>query len=264
MAENVILTSVADRVATLTLNRPEKLNALDAETLVQCIRTLEAWSEDREVAVVVLTGAGRAFCAGGDIGGMAKENTAPRPLEEQIDTLRRLQQFSALLHSMPKVTLASVNGHAFGAGLGVCLACDLRIASDEAKFGTAYAKVGFGGDFGTTWLLTRYAGAPKAKELLFLADTFDAGEARRLGLLNFVTPRDALAEVTASLARRLADGPLVSYRYMKANINQATTADFRTLLDREAETHLRCGQTEDHKEGVRAFLEKRAPKFQGR
>src|SRR5258706_3399587 len=263
LAENVILSSVTDRVATLTLNRPDKLNALDAETLAQCVRTLEAWSEDPNVAVVVLTGAGRAFCAGGEIGGMAKANTAPRPLEEQIDTLRRLQRFSHLLHTMPKVTLASVNGFAFGAGLGICLACDLRMASDKAAFGTAYAKVGFGGDFGTTWLLTHYVGAAKAKELLFFAESFDVGVAERLGLLNWVVPHDALAATTTSTASRLAEGPLVSYRYMKANVNQATTADFRTMLDREAETHLRCGQTEDQNEGVRAFLAKRAPKFQG-
>jgi len=265
MPEPVILTSVQDRIATLTLNRPDKLNALNAELLTESIRTLEAWSEDPAVAVVVLTGTGRAFCAGGDVSGMAQANAAaPRPLEEQIDTLRRLQQLSHLLYSMPKVTMASINGHCFGAGLGVCLACDLRIASDKAMFGTAYAKVGSGGDFGTTWLLTRYAGAAKAKELLFFAEAFDAEVANRLGLLNWMVPHETLATTTASQARRLADGPLVSYRYMKTNVNQAATADFRTLLDREAETHLRCGQTEDHREGVRAFLEKRAPKFQGR
>jgi 2-(1,2-epoxy-1,2-dihydrophenyl)acetyl-CoA isomerase len=162
------------------------------------------------------------------------------------------------------VTIASVNGFAMGAGLSVCLACDLRIASDQAKFGTAYAKVGFGGDFGITWLLTHYAGAPKAKELLFFAEAFDADQALRLGLLNLVVPRDSLAAQTRELAARVAAGPLVSYRYMKANVNLATTLDFRTMLDREPETHLRCGQTEDHREGVKAFLEKRAPKFRGR
>src|SRR5581483_3404301 len=146
------------------------------------------------------------------------------------------------------------------AGLGICLACDLRIASDQAKFGTAYAKVGFGGDFGTTWLLARYAGSPRAKELLFTADMFDAKDALQWGLLNRVVAAGELAARTRELASRLANGPLVSYRYMKANVNFAMTADFRTLLDREAETHLRCGQTEDHREGVQAFLEKRAAK----
>jgi 2-(1,2-epoxy-1,2-dihydrophenyl)acetyl-CoA isomerase len=264
MPEDVILTSVENGVATLTFNRPDKMNALSPELLTKSIDTLARWEEDPAVAVVVVTGSGRAFCAGGDIGGMAQENAAPRPLEERIDWLRRAQQISWRLYSMPKVTIASVNGFAMGAGLGVCLACDLRIASDQAKFGTAYAKVGFGGDFGVTWLLTRYAGAPKAKELLFFAEPIDADHALRLGLLNLVVPAATLAVQTRELASRLAAGPLVSYRYMKANVNMATTVDFRTMLDREPETHLRCGQTEDHREGVRAFLEKRAPKFQGR
>ncbi|HUJ49944.1 MAG TPA: enoyl-CoA hydratase [Bryobacteraceae bacterium] len=264
MPEDVILTSLENGVATLTLNRPDRLNALSHDLIAKSIETLARWEEDPSVAVVVVTGSGRAFCAGGDIGGMAQENAAPRPLEERIDWLRRAQQISWRLYSMSKITIASVNGFAMGAGLGVCLACDLRIASDQAKFGTAYAKVGFGGDFGVSWLLTRYAGAPKAKELLFTADAFDAVEALRMGLLNRVVPADSLPSETRALASRLAAGPLVSYRYMKANVNLAATSDFRTMLDREPETHLRCGQTEDHREGVTAFLEKRAPQFRGR
>lgn len=264
MSEPFILTNVQDRIATLTLNRPDKLNALSRDLIMQSIDVLKAWSADPNVAVIVVTGSGRAFCAGGDIGNMAKENEASPSLEESVDGLRRAQELSWLLYNSPKVTIASVNGFAMGAGLSVCLACDLRIASEQAKFGTAYSKIAFGGDFGATWLLTRYAGAPKAKELLFLADAFDADEAHRLGLLNKVVPQESLAAETQALAGRIAAGPLVSYRYMKANVNQAMNSDFRTMLDREAETHLRCGQTEDHKEGVRAFMEKRAPKFQGR
>jgi 2-(1,2-epoxy-1,2-dihydrophenyl)acetyl-CoA isomerase len=264
MPEQPILTSVADRVATLTLNRPDKLNALSRELLDQSISTLRGWAEDPEIGVVVVTGAGRAFCAGGDIGGMSQSNAAPQPLEERINGLRRGQELSWLLYSMPKPTIAAVNGHAMGAGLSICLAADLRIASDQAKFGTAYSKIAFGGDFGITWLLTRSAGPAKAKELLFFADTFDAAEAMRMGLLNKVVPHDTLAAETSAYARRLANGPLVSFRYQKENVNLAATTDFRTMLDRESETHLRCGQTEDHKEGVRAFLEKRAPKFSGK
>lgn len=262
--EPVILTSVQDRVATLTLNRPDRMNALNPELIEQSIHTLRAWADDADVAAVVVTGTGRAFCAGGDIGGMAKANTAPLTLEAQVDRMYRVQELSSLLYSMPKVTIASVNGFAMGAGLSVCLSCDLRIASDQAKFGTAYSKIAFGGDFGITWLLTHYAGAPKAKEMLFFADAIDAAEAYRIGLLNRVVAADSLAAETQALARRVADGPLVSFRYQKANVNAAATVDFRTMLDREAETHIRCGQTEDHREGVSAFLEKRAPKFQGR
>jgi 2-(1,2-epoxy-1,2-dihydrophenyl)acetyl-CoA isomerase len=258
----VINTKVEDRVAVLTFNRPDKLNALNAELLSGSIAALRSWSADPNVGAVVVTGAGRAFCAGGDVGAMAQASELSH--EQNIDRLREMQELSWLLYNIPKVTIAAVNGFAMGAGLGICLACDLRISSDQAKFGTAYAKVGFGGDFGTTWLLTQYVGAPKAKELLFLAEAIDAAEAHRLGLVNRVVAHDQLESATLAVASQIAHGPLTSYRYMKANINLATHTDFRTLLDREAETHLRCGQTQDHKEGVRAFLEKRAPKFTGR
>ena len=262
MTDEVILSSVANRVATLTLNRPDKLNALSGELLSKAIELLTRWSSDPEVGCVVLTGTGRAFCAGGDVSMMARDTS--QTLEQKVDGLRQMQQLSALLYNMPKVTVAAVNGFAMGAGLGVCLSCDLRIASDQAKFGTAYAKVGYGGDFGTTWLLTHYAGAPKAKELFFLGDIVDASEAHRLGLVNRVVAHDALQSEIAAVASRIAHGPLTSYRYMKANVNLAATVDFRTMLDREAETHTRCSETEDHREGVRAFMEKREPKFTGR
>lgn len=263
MPEEPILTHVENKVATLTFNRPDKLNALSRELLTQSAECLKRWSRDPDVGAIVVTGAGRAFCAGGDVGNMAKD-TAPPSLEEQIDGLREAQELSWLLYNMPKPTIAAVNGHAMGAGLGVCLSCDLRLASDAAKFGTAYAKVGFGGDFGTTWLLAQSVGAAKAKELFFLSDIIDATEAHRLGLINRVIAADQLMTQVGEIAARIAHGPLVSYRYMKANVNQAMSSDFRTLLDREAETHLRCGQTEDHKEGVRAFMEKRQPNFIGK
>lgn len=258
----VININVQDRIATITFNRPDKLNALNAELLSGSIQALRSWSKDPDVGAIVITGAGRAFCAGGDVSAMAQ--TSEQSYEQNVDRLRESQKLSWLLYSIPKVTIASVNGFAMGAGLGICLACDLRISSDQAKFGTAFAKVGFGGDFGTSWFLTRYVGAPKAKELLFLAEMIDAAEAHRLGMVNRVVPHDQLETATRMVAAQIAHGPLTSYRYMKANINSASYTDFRTLLEREAETQLRCGQTQDHKEGVRAFMEKRAPKFTGR
>src|SRR6202047_5215443 len=207
----MIQTQVADRIATLTFHRPEKLNALSQQLISDSIATLRAWSIDPAVGAIVVTGTGRAFCAGGDVSSMAKDSG--RSLEESIDGLRAWQELSWLLYSIPKVTIAAVNGFAMGAGLGVCLACDLRIASDQAKFGTAYAKVGYGGDFGTTWLLTHYAGAPKAKELMFLGDMLDAAQAHRLGLINRVVDPDSLTAETTSIASRIAAGPLTSYRY---------------------------------------------------
>ena len=264
MSEPVILTHVENKVATLTLNRPDKLNALSRDLIGQAIEVLKQWGRDPEVGAIVLTGTGRAFCAGGDVSNMAKETAEPETLEQQVDSLRQAQELSWLLYNLPKVTIAAVNGFAMGAGLGICLSCDLRIASAQAKFGTAYAKVGFGGDFGTTWTLARYVGAAKAKEMFFLADIIDAAEAQRLGLINRIVTHDELTAQVNEIATRIAHGPLTSYRYMKANINFAQSTDFRTVLDREAETHLRCGMTEDHKEGVRAFMEKRAPNFTGK
>lgn len=262
MSEEVAIASVVDKVATITFNRPEKLNALSRDLLAKSISLIKDWARDSEIGAIVITGNGRAFCAGGDVSTMAQGPELT--LEQKIDGLREIQELSWLLYNVPKVTIAAVNGFAMGAGLGIALACDLRIASDKAKFGTAYAKVGYGGDFGVTWLLTRYLGAPKAKELFFLPDPIEASEAHRLGLANRVVSHDSLLEETGKIAHRIAHGPLVSYRYMKGNINLASSVDFRTLLEREAETHIRCGQTEDHKEGVRAFMEKREAKFAGR
>jgi 2-(1,2-epoxy-1,2-dihydrophenyl)acetyl-CoA isomerase len=262
MTDEVLIINVSDKVASLTFNRPDKLNALSMDLIAGSIKALTEWSRDPDIGCIVVSGAGRAFCAGGDVSTMAQDDG--ETLEQKIDRLRQMQELSFLLYSMPKVTIAAVNGFAMGAGLGVCLACDLRIASDQARFGTAYAKVGYGGDFGTTWLLTHYAGAPKAKELFFLGDIIDANEAHRLGLVNRVVPHDDLQATVNDAASRIAHGPLTSYRYMKANVNLASSADFKATLDREAETHMRCSMTDDHKEGVRAFMEKRAPKFLGR
>ncbi len=263
-----LLTEVRGRVATLTLNRPDKLNALNSEIIRGSIAILKDWARDPGVGAIVVTGSGRAFCAGGDVSkfleGGPQGSSADRTLEQRIDELRESQDLSWQLYNSGKVTIAAVNGFAMGAGLGIALACDLRIASSEAKFGTAYAKVGFGGDFGTTWLLARYVGAPKAKEMFFLGDAVDATEAHRIGLVNRVVPSDQLASSVGEIATRIAHGPLTSFRYMKANVNFAQSTDFRTLMDREAETHLRCGMTDDHREGVQAFLEKRPAVFKGR
>jgi 2-(1,2-epoxy-1,2-dihydrophenyl)acetyl-CoA isomerase len=262
-----LLAEVRDRVGLITLNRPDKLNAFTHAMIESAIETLNAWASDEAVGCILLTGAGRAFCAGGDVSAMQQgveiaEKGAS--LETQIDNLRRWHEFPWLLHQIPKATIAALNGPTAGGGLGLALSCDLRFASDQARLGTAYARVGYGGDFGTTWQLTRLVGEAKAKELFFLPDLIDAAEAHRLGLVNRVFPAASFLEESLALARRIASGPLVSYRYMKANVNLSSTTDFRTLLDRETETHLRCGQTEDHKEGVNAFVEKREARWRGR
>jgi 2-(1,2-epoxy-1,2-dihydrophenyl)acetyl-CoA isomerase len=261
---NHLLIDVADGVATLTLNRPERLNALSREMIEGTIAALEKFAVDPGVGCIVVTGAERGFCAGGDVTAMNAGAGGELSFEQKLDRQRAGHRLSGLLYSIPKVTIAAVNGAAAGAGLSIALACDLRIASDKAKFTTAFAKVGFGGDFGITWPLTRMLGESKAKELLFLSDVLTAMDAHNVGLVNRVVAHDELLTVTREMAVRIASGPQVSYRYMKENVRLASQQDYLTMLDREAWTHLRCGETEDHREGAKAFVEKRAPKFKGK
>lgn len=262
---NDLLVRLEDKVLVLTLNRPDKLNALSGDMIAATNDALRACVTDDSVGAVMVTGAGRGFCAGGDVSAMAG-GSGGRELtfEDRIDRQRIGQELSRLLYTIPKVTIAAVNGAAAGAGLGIAMSCDLRLASAKARFTTAFAKVGFGGDYGTSWQLTRLVGQSKAKELLFLSEILDADEARRVNLVNKILPAETFFDDALAIAKKIANGPLVSYRYMKENVNLSMTHDFHTMLDREGMTHLRCGQTQDHKEGVTAFMEKREPAFQGR
>lgn len=259
-----LLTETRDGVAILTFNRPERLNALSAEMIEGAIAALEKYATDASIGCIVVTGAGRGFCAGGDVAAMNAGGGGALTFEQRVDRQQSGHRLSALLHSIPKVTLAAINGAAAGAGLSIALACDLRIASDKAKLTTAFAKVGFSGDFGITWPLTRLLGEAKAKQLLFLSDVLTADQALSVGLVNEVAPHDELLAKALELATRIASGPQIALRHMKENVRLASTQDYQSMLDREALTHLRCADTEDHKEGARAFVEKRAPKFTGR
>ena len=263
-ATDHLLVDIKDGVAILTFNRPEGLNALSGEMIVNAIATLEKLSVDPSVGCIVVTGAERGFCAGGDVTAMNAGEGGVLTFEQRLDRQRASHRLSGLLYSIPKVTIAAVNGAAAGAGLSIALACDLRVASDKAKFTTAFAKVGFGGDFGITWPLTRLLGEAKAKELLFLSEVLTAEQAFGLGLVNKVVAHEELMAAARELAGRIAKGPQVSYRYMKENVRLASQQDYASMLDREAWTHLHCGETEDHREGARAFVEKRAPQFKGK
>ena len=259
---DTMLLDVSERIATLTLNRPDKLNALSGEMMEELVPIMERLAEDKEVRCVVVTGAGRGFCAGGDIAGMASGETVPD--ENPVARLRRLEETSRLLHEMPKPTIAMVNGPAAGAGLSIALACDIRIAGESARFGTAFIRIGFSGDFGGTWMLQRLVGPAKARELYFTGDLIDAREAERIGLVNRVVPDDQLASETRALAERMAKGPPIALARMKQNMNLGLVSDYSTLLDAEAEGMVMTAMTEDNREAIKAFLEKRPATFHGR
>jgi 2-(1,2-epoxy-1,2-dihydrophenyl)acetyl-CoA isomerase len=259
---DTVLVDVSDHIGTLTLNRPEKLNALSGEMMEVLSAIVERLAESKEVRCVVVTGAGRGFCSGGDVAGMASGEALPN--ENPVARLRRLEETSRLLHEMPKPTIAQVNGPAAGAGLSIALACDMRIAAESARFGTAFVRIGFSGDFGGTWMLQRLVGPAKARELYFTGDLIDAGEAERIGLVNRVVPDDKLADETRTLAERIAKGPPIALARMKQNMNLGLVSDYSTLLNAEAENMIMTATTEDNREAIKAFLEKRPPTFHGR
>ena len=274
MADNIdtgtadLLATLDAGVLTLTLNRPEARNAMSREMNLALQQQLAAAEFDTAVKCIVLTGAGKGFCAGGDVKGMAARGdgtVGAMTIDEAIHRQRANQRATAgKLFKMPKPTLAALPGAAAGAGLALALACDLRIMASSAIMTTAFARVGFSGDYGGSYFLTQLVGSAKARELYFLSDRVSADEALRLGLTNWVCAPEALAERSREIAQRLANGPSVALRYMKENLNRAMAGDVDDCLDLEATHHIHCGQTEDHREATKAFVEKREPVFKGR
>jgi 2-(1,2-epoxy-1,2-dihydrophenyl)acetyl-CoA isomerase len=260
-----LLEVIADGVAVLTLNRPERLNAMSERMLDGLLEALPRLAERGDVGAVVLTGAGRGFCAGGDVKAMAEGTEMPgTTLEERAHGLRSRMEVSRWLHEMPKPTIAMVKGAAAGAGLSLALACDLRVAGESARFATAFARVGYSGDFGGSYFLTRLVGTAVARELYYTAEIVEAPRALALGLVNRVVPDARLEAETMALAARIARGPRVALSYMKRNMNAAEGGTLKDLLDLEAWHHTRTGMTEDHREAARAFVEKREPTFKGK
>ncbi|MEJ1978982.1 MAG: enoyl-CoA hydratase [Acetobacteraceae bacterium] len=256
-----LLETIEDGVATLTLNRPDRLNAFSPEMIEALCAALTRLDTDASVGAIILTGAGRGFCAGGDIKRMS---TADQTLEERQESLRTRHRVITLLRTIGKVVIAAVNGPAAGAGLSLALACDLRIAARSARFRTAFAGVGFSGDFGGTWSLTRLVGTAKAREMYYLDPVIDAAEAERLGIVTRVVEDAALLDEARAVARQIAAGPLVAFSVMKRTLHAAETEPLATVLDMEAQGQARTGMTEDHREAVAAFVEKRPPVFRGR
>jgi enoyl-CoA hydratase/carnithine racemase len=269
-----LLARVQDGVAILTLNRPKQRNALTGEMLSALGNVLRDLATDAEIGCLLLTGAGNAFCAGGDVHQLLGQGSGPASAaiaapsgnpEAGVRALQRLQSDVALtLYELSVPTVAALPGAAAGAGLSLALACDLRIASQQAMMTTAFAKMGLSGDFGGSWLLTQLVGSARARELYLLSERIDAATCERLGLVNRLVAHDRLQDEALAMATALARGPRLAFAHMKQNLHRALQLDFRSCLDAEAIAMRRTQQTADHREAATAFLEKREPRFRGR
>ena len=266
-----LLETFSDGVATLTMNRPEARNAMSGEMMSAMHEALPRLAADRDVRCVVLTGAGGAFCAGGDVKGFASEASGEQKsssggfdLEGRAQGLRAGMELSRILHEMPKPTLAAIPGPAAGAGFSLALACDLRIALDTAKLTTAFSKVGLSGDYGGSFFLPYLVGQAKARELYFTAKVLSGTQAADIGLVSQAVSADEYEAAVAAQAQELASLPTVAVGYMKKNLNAAYGGSLSDTFDREALHMIRCFMTDDHKGAAQAFVEKRAPEFNGR
>ena len=262
---NELLCVVREGVALITLNRPEARNAL-SDKLTPALRTqIRERGEDPEVGAILITGAGTAFCSGGDVKGMG--GRGPRgqmSFDERLADLRwRQANLTGALVAVRKPTIAALPGAAAGAGLALALACDIRIAARSAFVSTGYARIGLSGDYGIAWLMTRAVGSARARELMFTGERVDAERCERIGLFNRVVEDAKLQGEAFALAKSLAEGPRLALASMKDNLDDALHIDYATALHREAERLVRASRTADHKEAVQAFVEKRKPVFKG-
>lgn len=259
---DMVLQKLDRGLLTITMNRPDRRNALNPDMTRGLVDAARRAAEDHDVRAVLLKGAGGTFCVGGDVKSMAEGRT-PLPFEAKRVNLRRGMEVSRILHQMPKPVVAQLDGAAAGAGLSIALACDLRVASTSVKITTAFAKVGLSGDYGGTYFLTQMLGSAKARELYLMSPVLTAQEALSLGMVTKVVPDAEIDNAARELAMSLAQGPSVTLGYVKTNINNAETLSLEACFDAEAIHHTRCGDTADHKEAAKAFVEKRKPAFQG-
>ena len=262
-----LLESIDGGIATLTLNRPAARNALTPQMMAGLREALPRLAADTTVRVVVLTGAGNAFCAGGDVKRFAEASDSgpsAKTFDEKVHDLRSRMEVSRVLHEMPKPTLGVIPGAAAGAGLSLALACDLRIAVDNAKLTTAFSRIGLSGDFGGSYFMTYLVGAAMARELYFTGKVLSGSEAHKIGLVNRVVTADALPGAAKDYARELSALPTIALGYMKRNLNVAVRGVLSDVLDSEAIHMIRTFETDDHKAAAKAFVEKKNPEFRGR
>jgi 2-(1,2-epoxy-1,2-dihydrophenyl)acetyl-CoA isomerase len=262
MSNDMVLQKLEGGLLTITMNRPERKNALNPEMVAGLVEAARRAADDPEVRAVLFKGAGGSFCVGGDVKSMAA-GRAPLPFEVKMANLRRGMEVSRILHQMPKPVVAQLDGAAAGAGLSMALSCDLRIASESCKITTAFAKVGFSGDYGGTYFLTQLLGSARARELYLMSPVLTAKEAHAIGMVTKVVPDAEIETAAHELALSLAQGPSIALGYIKRNINNAEHLPLEDCFDGEAIHHTRCSDTEDHKEAAKAFVEKRKPAFKG-
>src|SRR5438309_7026968 len=260
-----LLCAIRDRVAIITLNRPQARNSL-SDHLTPALRTMiRTCGENPDVGALLITGAGTAFCSGGDVKGMGAHRDRKKlemSYDEKVADLQERQRLlTGVLVSVRKPTIAALPGPAAGAGLAIALACDIRIAGESTIMTTGYAKIALTGDYGISWLLTGLAGTARARELMFLSERIDARRCEALGLVNRVVPDANLQNEAFGIARTLANGPSSAYAAIKNNLDLALSADFLTSLDHEAERMVTAASTAQHTEAVRAFIEKRIPNY---
>ena len=275
MSDEVNTALDGDGIFTITINRPDSMNGVNERVGRLLVAATRKAARDPGARVVIFTGAGRAFCAGGDFKSFGRpdledELTAQwhdKPVwneaEAKAERLMAGAEVTALLHEMGKPTIAMIRGPAVGAGIGYLAACDFRIASDTASFQSGYVRVGISPDIGTSYFVTKLLGPAKAREFMFVNEKLDASQALAIGLVGRVVPDAKLEEETLAFARRLAGGPPVAIRNVKMSINAAESRHMREVMELESRNMARCFQTEDAKEAVRAFLEKRTPQFKG-
>jgi enoyl-CoA hydratase/carnithine racemase len=259
-----LLYTVTNGIATLTLNRPERLNALGGTLREDLHDAMLRATTDPLVRAIVLTGAGRGFCSGGDVKAMdeARHARAERPVLDRVAPLR--DRVLLAMRDAPQPIIAAVNGAAAGAGMNLALGCDIRLASTAARFGQTFVKRGLHPDWGGTYFLPRHVGMAKACELIFTGEMVDAAEALRLGLVSAVYPPDELLPAAYELAGKIAAGPPLAIRLAKRALYHNQGADLRAALEFETFAQNVCAETEDAREGIRAFVEKRPARFQGR
>ena len=260
-----VMCRVERGVATLTINRPEARNALGPEVSPALRRMIQYAAESDSVGSLLITGAGTAFCAGGDVKGMNRDAANPAaqmtPEERTADLKERQALLTGALVALRKPTVAALPGAAAGAGLALALSCDMRIAAQRAFVASGYARIGLSGDYGISWLLSRAVGNARARELMFLGDRIDAAECARIGLFNRVVPDDQLVSESQAIAQRLADGPRAALAQIKNNLDDAMTIEYSEAADREAERLMQVAQHQDHLGALQAFVEKREPVF---